>query len=559
MSLLDTASLLLTPNAYKEGKLYSVIPSDGSGDFTFTRATTATRVNSAGLVELVPYNLVSYSEQFDNAYWQKLNGGIGSIPTVTANTATSPDGTLTADRIQLSLNGGTSGSDISYINANVSTTAATFSIYAKSNTTPCTIYFRSGSTVTTINITTEWQRFEIYRSGAITVAQFGLRGGSEGGAVNSNTADISVWGAQLVEGTNALPYQKTETRLNIPRLDYSLGGCPNILLEPQRTNLALQSSSFDNTTTWTNGIGGTGVNPIRTANTTISPSGVQDADTIVFDRGAGNTLSDQSIIGQQITIATTGTYYFSVWLKATASGDIGKQVFIRCGNAAALQAVTLTANWVRYETTSSVTAGSNGFQVGSRGTITTSNSVSVDLWGAQLEAGSYATSYIGPTTTASVTRNQDLCSKTGISSLIGQTEGTLFVDFVYNHNDFNAAEIISISDATTSNRVYIGNVFDDNLTCNITSSSSVQFTSATSFALVVGQRYKAALSYKLNDFVFYVNGSQIATDNSGTVPLMSRFGFDSGSGASTFYKPTNAAALWKERLTNDQLAQLTTI
>jgi hypothetical protein len=55
MSLLDNASLFLTPNAYKEGKLYSVIPSDGSGDFTFTRATTATRVNSDGLVELASY------------------------------------------------------------------------------------------------------------------------------------------------------------------------------------------------------------------------------------------------------------------------------------------------------------------------------------------------------------------------------------------------------------------------------------------------------------------------------------------------------------------------
>jgi hypothetical protein len=73
MSLLDTASLIVTPNAYKEGKLYSVIPSDGSGDFTFTRATTATRVNSAGLVELVPYNLLTYSEQFENAAWTKVN------------------------------------------------------------------------------------------------------------------------------------------------------------------------------------------------------------------------------------------------------------------------------------------------------------------------------------------------------------------------------------------------------------------------------------------------------------------------------------------------------
>jgi hypothetical protein len=71
MSLLSQASLVVTPNAYKEGKLYSVIPSDGSGDFTFTRATTATRVNSDGLVELVPYNLFRRSEEFDNGYWTK--------------------------------------------------------------------------------------------------------------------------------------------------------------------------------------------------------------------------------------------------------------------------------------------------------------------------------------------------------------------------------------------------------------------------------------------------------------------------------------------------------
>jgi hypothetical protein len=59
---------------------------------------------------------------------------------------------------------------------------------------------------------------------------------------------VYTFGAQQIANrrhNNNVPYQKTETRLNIPRLDYSLGGCPNILLEPQRTNL-LQSSSFDN-------------------------------------------------------------------------------------------------------------------------------------------------------------------------------------------------------------------------------------------------------------------------------------------------------------------------
>ena len=93
MSLLDTASLIVTPNGYKEGKLYSVIPSDGSGDFTFTRATTATRVNSDGLVELVPYNLVKYSQDFSNAVYSKSAG------TTLTHSQTDPNGGNTATRV----------------------------------------------------------------------------------------------------------------------------------------------------------------------------------------------------------------------------------------------------------------------------------------------------------------------------------------------------------------------------------------------------------------------------------------------------------------------------
>jgi hypothetical protein len=443
MSLLDTASLLLTPNAYKEGKLYSVIPSDGSGDFTFTRATTATRVNSAGLVELVPYNLVSYSEQFNNAYWQKLNGGIGSIPTVTANTATSPDGTLTADRIQLSLNGGTSGSDISYINANVSTTAATFSIYAKSNTTPCTIYFRSGSTVTTINITTEWQRFEIYSSGAITVAQFGLRGGSEGGAVNSNTADISVWGAQLNEGSTALPYQKTETRLNIPRLDYSLGGCPNILLEPQRTNLTTYSEQFDDAS-WNK------INSSVTANADISPDGYTNADRI-YD----NATSGQHRVGKNISVVSATTYTFSVFAKKgslrycylfTVAGGASDRYYFDLQDGVSITAggkiEDYGSGW--YRISAQVTAAATGNELFAFNLTNSSSSPTYSgtgtgyhmIYGYQVEAGDYATSYI-PTTTASVTRNKDTTVEKDLTSFGIGNSYTLLFDLTMATEDSN--------------------------------------------------------------------------------------------------------------------------
>jgi hypothetical protein len=563
MSLLSQASLVVTPNAYKEGKLYSVIPSDGSGDFTFTRATTATRVNSAGLVELVPYNLVSYSEQFDNAYWQKLNGGIGSIPTVTANTATSPDGTLTADRIQLSLNGGTSGNDISYINTNVSTTAATFSIYAKSNTTPCTIYFRSGSTITTINITTEWQRFEIYSSGAITVAQFGLRGGSEGGALNSNTADISVWGAQLVEGSTALPYQKTETRLNIPRIDYSLGGCPNILLEPQRTNLTTYSEQFDDAS-WIK------INSSVTANADISPDGYTNADRI-YD----NAASGQHRVGKNISVVSATTYTFSVFAKKgslrycyllTTAGVASDRYYFDLQDGVSITAggkiEDYGSGW--YRISAQVTAAATGNELFAFNLTDSPSSPTYSgtgtgyhmIYGYQVEAGDYATSYI-PTTSASVTRNNDVCDKTSATALIGQTEGTVLIDIDLKLNN-RFQTLWSLSDGTsTSNFILVYHTDVNTLSARMRTVGVDQINIST--ATLPQGRYKLAMAYKENDVAFYVNGSLIGTDNSCAVPspLNKISLMQIGTAVNIREGFTKGFALWKERLTNDQLEALT--
>jgi hypothetical protein len=124
MSLLTQASLITTPNAYKggasSGKLYSIVPTNGNGDMTFTRATSATnpatRDNSSGLIELVGNNVprleydvaggcpsillepqrtnsLSYSEQFNDTSWSKNNS------TIQADVTISPDGTQDADRL----------------------------------------------------------------------------------------------------------------------------------------------------------------------------------------------------------------------------------------------------------------------------------------------------------------------------------------------------------------------------------------------------------------------------------------------------------------------------
>jgi hypothetical protein len=323
----------------------------------------------------------------------------------------------------------------------------------------------------------------------------------------------------------------------------------------------LRSEEFDNTTIWTSGAGGTAINPVRTANSTISPSGIQNADTIIFDRGAGNTLTDQSVITQPLTIATTGTYFFSIWLKATASGDIGKQIFIRCGSAGNLQAVTLTSNWVRYETTATVTSGVDVVQLGNRGTITNANSVSVDLWGAQLEQGTYATSYI-PTTSASVTRNADVTSKTGVSSLIGQTEGTIYAEIkVSKLLGAVSRYIFHLSDGTANNRIYMAfsGASSNILRGRIFSGGTLQCTIDSS-TITSNGTYKLALAYKNNDIAFYINGVQIGVNTSATIPTGSRVDVGNNyAGASQFSDGISAASIRGTRLTNTQLAALTTL
>jgi hypothetical protein len=574
-TLLKSSSLIITPNSYKEGKLYSVIPSSGAGDMSVVRATTATRVNSAGLVELVPYNLFRYSEQFDNGAWVKASA------TITTNATIAPNGTLTADKAiatntasatRAIYQGFTPILDSTY-NISVYVKAAeytkftiseigngrfgaSFDLVAETSTSLGGLSYVS-SLIT--NEGNSWYKCSIVATGSAVGWAVGFMGYPDGATPSTSgvsyagngVSGVFIWGAQLVESSISKAYFPTTDRLNIPRLDYSLGSCPNILLEPQRTNLALRSEEFENATIWTNTIGGTGANPIRTANAVTSPSGIQNADTIVFDRGAGNTITDQSVISQQITIATTGTYYFSVWIKATASGDVGKQVFIRCGNAAALQAVTLTANWVRYETTATVTSGSNSFQVGNRGAITNANSVSVDLWGAQLEAGAYATSYI-PTTSASVTRNQDIVNKTGISSLIGQTEGVIYWEGIATMQ----TDILG-TNRSTVNGIYItkgsGNLFR----VSIYNSSN---TTTLADTIIRNSNTKIAVSYKSGNTSLFVNGVKVATSSDSLTFNASidaiRLNDNYLVGINSYF--TKSVLVYKTALTDTQCIALTT-
>jgi hypothetical protein len=175
-------------------------------------------------------------------------------------------------------------------------------------------------------------------------------------------------------------------------------------------------------------------------------------------------------------------------------------------------------------------------------------------WGAMLEAGAYGTSYV-KTEAAAVTRLADAASKTGISSLIGQTEGTIFLELQKNAGVDSANMPFSLSDGSSANLIYWN--LDGGVAEFIASGSTQAIK--TGITLAAGTN-KIAFYYKANDFGIYLNGVSIFTDTSGSVGAMSKFNLGSFfNDAFPVGTPINQALLFKTRLTNAQLAELTTL
>ena len=565
MSLLNSASLCVTPNAYKEGTLYSVIPNTTLGDMTVVRATTATRVNSAGLIELVPYNFIVQSSNLGS--WS--NAGV----TITTGITDAFGGNNAVTMSNIS-----SGNLTDYI-AKFSNsmglptgTQINYSFYLKgSGTIGVQIergvsgdYFVSNNIAT---LTNNWVRYDYSYTIPIGVNAEGFHIYISN-LTGTTATSVDICFPQVSYGSTAKDYFPTTTRLNIPRLDYSNGSCPSLLVEPQRTNLALYSEQFDNAA-WTKG------NGTITANATTSPDGTANADKFAED-----TSTDAHYFGNDTATATSGqSVTFTIFAKASERSWIAIRLYsgassifgwynigsgtlgtIGAGGTGTIE--NYSNGWYRCSLT--ITMASNSvclpYAFSSKGTITFTGTSGSGFfaWGAQAEIGSYATSYI-PTTSAAVTRNADQISKTGISSLIGQTEGTLFADAVLTGKDSTNGSILFATDKVSTGAII--RVF-------YTSANALRFDvfNGTSFqclisagAYNVGDRVKVAGAYKNNDFVMYVNGTQIGTDTSGTVPATDTANINTSIYGDTNGSRINSAILFPTRLTNAELASLTTI
>jgi hypothetical protein len=159
---------------------------------------------------------------------------------------------------------------------------------------------------------------------------------------------------------------------------------------------------------------------------------------------------------------------------------------------------------------------------------------------------------------ASVTRVADAASKTGISSLIGQTEGTLFVDVVVNGQQ-NASCNLFNSEKNVVDSFYIQRVSTGTINAGIFANSTLYNVNAGSIA--IGQRAKIALAYKSGSTALYINGALIGTRTESWTFSSSLDDIFLNDVATYFaYQENvsfNQALLFKTRLTNAQLAELT--
>jgi len=176
----------------------------------------------------------------------------------------------------------------------------------------------------------------------------------------------------------------------------------------------------------------------------------------------------------------------------------------------------------------------------------------------QLEVGSYATSLI-PTVSGTVTRNQDQFTRDGIGSLINSTEGVLFVEMAAIADDLTYRRI-GLSNSTSNNRVDIS--YDDvsNRIRGQVIVGGVNSALMTFVATNITQNSKIALKYKLNDFALWINGTEVATDTSGSVyavDTLNKLSFDNGAGGNIYSGKVKQLQVYKTALTDTQLAALT--
>jgi hypothetical protein len=404
------------------------------------------------------------------------------------------------------------------------------------------------------------------------------------------TSGIFIWGAQLSDSASLDPYvynpgaAPASTAYYGPRFDYDpVTLAPKgLLIEEQRTNLVLQSEAFDNAY-WTK------ARASVTANATISPDGTLDADTLVEDTTASNT---HIAFSSSVTVSTATVYTYTVYAKAAGRSFFNMQIgtgteaygavvpfcYFNVSNgtvgtsANATGSIVFVGNgWYRCVLVAVATTAATTTNMrikladaDSSDSYTGDGTSGIYVWGAQLEAGAFPTSYI-PTTTAAATRAADVAVMTGanFSNWYNQTEGSFFVDAQPGPITSGAfPRLLHAANEDNSSRIQMlrYNINIPRVGVVVSGVAQAAFDTPNTWASgVVG---KMAFAVKQNDFAAVFAGGTPATVASGNMPTLTRLNIGSehvsgGNSVSFNNGHIRRIAYYPRRLANAELQGIT--
>ncbi len=585
MSFYDDASLVFLPSggAGKDTKAYSIKPTDGSGDFTFSRGSnlTATRVDSNGLLEKGRENLLLQSNQFETTW------------TLTSASVTSGqsgyDGSSDAWLLSKS------GAD-GRIHQSVNLGLRTFSIYAKANTLSWIRLFKGGNGsayfdltngvvgTTSLNIDANieligngWYRCSLVYQDAYS-GTLRIYAADNDNDTSGTSGSIYIQDSQLEQGLVATSYIESGATTGLagiledsPRFDYSGGAsCPSLLLEPSRTNIVPISEGIPEDT-----------NAVTlTENYGTSPEGLKNSLKVQKD-GVSSNDRIFPISNYNATLVSSTSYSVSAFVKnidVTGVTTIGCRLgsggtLFRLGYEWSGSSLTKVTDYAAGTRTNEILEdyGNGWWRIGfsfeadnTLGGIeldidraNSSATTSIETYGWQLEEGSYTTSYIPNHSGGSVTREADVCEGAGTSSTFNDTEGVLYLEASAIDNG-NSEKAIAINDGTTNNRINIRIVNNTIKGLVILSGSLVCNISYTASSVITSN--KIAFKYKENDFALWVNGVEVGTDTSGSAfPLntLNELSFDYGGSSAFFYGNVEQVLYFPSLLSDADLATLT--
>ena len=469
-----------------------------------------------------PKNLLGYTEL--------LTTGWTNTDTTDSQVAVAaPNGSANSIEVTATAGNGTLLASLSLL-----ASPYTFSVWLKRKTGTGTVEITvDGTTYVTAAVTSEWQRFSTTLTPSAGTKTPGIRLVTSGDAVYA-------WGAQLSDSASLDPYSPvfgpapSAAAYHGPRLDYDpvTLSAKGLLVEEGRTNLARYSEASAST------LGdASGTTPPTIAATTLSGVSVE---AITFTTGgSGYSFSRRGGIASPTTsgswTATSGTTYTASCYVALSRALTGTEA-ITIYQTGAFGAYSITLNSAttnptalqRYSATAAATAsGTMGTHVYIGSAL--SSDVTVYITRFQVEAGSFATSYI-PTDASTVTRNADVASVATSQFPYSASEGTLVAAFDFLGYKTNTVMTVVSAGTDNSNLIRLFQFSSS----NVQSGAQLGYSSIVSglfqadqnikSAPAVGTVYKSAAAFKANDFAGCADGGTVLIDTSGAMPSATTFG-----------------------------------